>query len=142
MHRTSRAERLTTSCLRQHYHFTTTPQPFLYPERRLQPVAGRRHAPWAEIVKLPTRYMYFLFFCALLSLCSACLSNAIFFLGILFLRNGASFYDSPVCRKASSPGPEGLRRPRPRGPLSPTDGGQSMAALNLTLMYKNNAVVL
>ena len=75
MHRTSRAERLTTSVCDS----TTTPQPFLYPERRLQPVAGRRHAPWAEIVKLPTRYMYFLFFCALLSLCSACLSNAIFF---------------------------------------------------------------
>ena len=104
MHRTSRAERLTTSVCDS----TTTPQPFLYPERRLQPVAGRRHAPWTEIVRLPTRYMYFLFFCALLSLCFACLSNAIFFLGILFLGNGASFYDSPVCRKASSPGPEGL----------------------------------
>ena len=51
MHRTSRAERLTTSVCDS----TTTPQPFLYPERRLQPVAGRRHAPWAEIVRLPTR---------------------------------------------------------------------------------------
>ena len=74
MHGTSRAERLATSVCDN----TTTPQPFLYPERRHQPVVGSRHAPWTEIVKLPTRYMNFL------------------------------IYDSPVCRKASSPGPEGL----------------------------------
>ena len=59
---TSRAERLTASV----YDSTTTPQPFLYPEKRHQPVAGRRHAPWAEIVMLSTRYMHFLIFCALL----------------------------------------------------------------------------
>ena len=65
MRGTSRAERLiiTSVC-----DSTTTPQPFLYPERGHQPVAGRRHAPWAEIAKLPTIYMHFMIFCALLSL--------------------------------------------------------------------------
>ena len=99
IHGTSRAERLTTSvCDRR-----TTPQPFLYPERHHQPVAGRRHAPWAEIVKLPTRYMHFLIFCALLSLCMS-LKRYFFFFKINKLWNGTSFYGSLVRRKASSPG--------------------------------------
>ena len=107
MHGTSRAERLTT-CLRQHDRSTTTPQPFMYPERRHQPVAGRRHAPWAEIVKLPTRYMYFLFFSAFLSLCMS-LKRYFFSWNFIFVKR-SEFYDSPVCRKASSPGPEGLKQ--------------------------------
>ena len=64
MHGTFRAEHLTTSVCGS----KTTPQPFLYPERRHHHVAGRCDAPWAEIVKLPTRFMHFLIFCALLSL--------------------------------------------------------------------------
>ena len=89
MHGASRVERLTTSVCDS----TTTPQPFLYPESGDQPVAGRRHAPWAEIIRLPTIYMHFLIFCPLLSLYMSP-KRYFFFFKINKLWNGTSFYDS------------------------------------------------